>query len=401
MTRRHIVIISQIPLWSMGRAVGGPAFHATIRALGGRYDVSLVTPRLDYVDESVLPSGVTLHQFEHRLHGEFRQIPKLGWIADTAGWYAFKSDAWPIVRDLCAKGDVDLVYGYEIYGVPVARRAADRFKIPMVARYQGTLMSYRRHERLASLRYLKHLKALATPADLYVMTDDGTLGDELLRDLGHPSENILFLMNGVDRSIKEANPADVRTDLGLPDDAPLLLTVSRLMNWKRVDRAILALATLKETGSSAHLAVVGIGPLEGSLRELAAAHGVADHIHFIGGVPRHELAGYYRTASMLLSLYDYSNLGNPVIEAMLLGCPVLALGVGGTNHLVHDGVNGVLLDCGEPNRIAEEVGRRLADAQGLAELGRSAATWAETHLWSWDARMAAEIDRIEKLLGEK
>lgn len=401
MTRRHIVIISQIPLWSMGRAVGGPAFHATIRALAERYDVSLVTPRLDYVDESALPVGVTLHQFDHRLHGAFRQIPKLGWLADTAGWYTFQSDAWPLVRDLCAKGDVDLVYGYEIYGVPIARRAADRFKLPMVARYQGTLMSYRRHERLAGLRYLKHLKALETPADLYVMTDDGTLGDEVLRDLGHPSEKILFLMNGVDRSIKNATPADVRHGLGMPDDAPLLLSVSRLMNWKRVDRAILTLARLKESGSAAHLAVVGIGPLEGSLRELAVAHGIADRVHFVGGVPRDELAGYYRAASMLLSLYDYSNLANPVIEAMLLGCPVLALGAGGTDHLVHDGVNGVLLSSGEPDAVSREVAERLADPEALAELGRAAAQWAETNLWSWDDRMAAEIERVEGLLGDK
>lgn len=397
MNRRRVVLVSQIPLWSMGKATGGPAFHNTLTALGARFDVQLVTPRLDYVEHGDLPDGVVLHEFTHHLHGAFRQVRKLGWVTDTLGWYTFQSSAWPIVRTLCADG-ADLVYGYEIYGVPVARRAASQFGLPMVARYQGTLMSYRRHESLASVRYLKHLSALRTPADLYVMTDDGTLGDEVLRDLGHPSEKVLFLMNGVDRRILEAPVRDVRADLGIAEDAPLLLTVSRLMNWKRVDRAIRLLGDLKRDGSMAHLAVAGVGPLEAQLRETAVAQRVSERVHWLGGVPRDELANYYRAADMLLSLYDFSNLANPVIEAMLLGTPVLALGVGGTDHLVHDGVNGILLPSAGPEALLAEVKSRLADPESLSRLGRSAESWAAENLWSWDERTAVEMDAIERLL---
>jgi glycosyltransferase involved in cell wall biosynthesis len=397
-SRRHIVLISQIPLWSMGKAVGGPALSNTLRALGQHYRVSLVTPQLDYVEHGDLPEGVELHEFRHYLHGAFRQVRKVGWITDTLAWFTFRWSAWPIVQRLFRDDHVDLVYGYEIYGVPVAARAAKRFGVPMVARYQGTLMSSRRHERLAGLRYYKHLAALRKPADLYVMTDDGTLGDEVLLDLGHPGDKILFLMNGVDRSILDAEPVDVRAPLGIGPDTPLLLTVSRLNGWKRVDRAIDALAELDRRGSSAHLAVVGVGSLEGRLRELAAQRGLGERVHFVGGVPRDELAGYYRAASMLLSLYDYSNLANPVIEAMLLGCPVLALDVGGTDHLVQDGVNGVLLSDPDPVAIADQVAARLADGAGLRDLGQRASVWANENLWTWDERMAAEIERIDALM---
>ena len=177
-----------------------------------------------------------------------------GWLTDTLGWYSFRRDAWPIVRELCSAGDVDLVYGYEIYGVPVARRAADEFRLPMVARYQGSLMSWRRKERLASLRYLKHLSALKTRADLYVMTDDGTLGDELLRDLGHPARSrSVPHERRRPRDLRVARSHDVRERLGIPADAPLLLSVSRLMNWKRVDRVIRTLGELARAGSDAHL----------------------------------------------------------------------------------------------------------------------------------------------------
>lgn len=398
---RHIVMVSQIPLWSMGKAVGGPAFHSTVNALAERFRVSLVAPRLDYVDPADLPEGVTLHQFEHRLHGLWRQVRKLGWVTDTLGWYTFRRDAQPIVDELCAKGDVDLLYGYEIYGVPVVRRAATRFKLPMVARYQGSLMSTRRHERLAWLRYWKHLQALKTPADLIVMTDDGTLGDELLRDLGHSAERVRFWMNGADFSIRELPSRDVRGELGIPPERKLLLTVSRLSYWKRVDRAIRALAELLARGVDAQLVIVGVGPEEAKLRTLAEELGVTDRVLFAGGVARPDLPSYYRSADVLLSLYDYSNLGNPAIEAIVLGRPVVALNVGGTDHLVHDGVNGLLVDDAGPASVADAVQPLLEDRARAEDLGRRAGEWADGCLWTWRQRMDAEIEALEELMASR
>lgn len=400
-SRAHILLISQIPLWSMGKATGGPAFRETLTHLGRRFDVSLVTPELDYVDASAIPEGVTLHTFHHRFHGVARQIRKIGWLTDTAGWYTFQSSAWSIIQRIHAEKPVDLAYGYEIYGVPVARRAADCFGIPMVARYQGTLMSSRVNERLARLRYHKHLAALATPADLVIMTDDGTLGDRVLRDLGHPVERIRFWMNGVDRSIADSpvTREDVRTELGLAEDDILLLTVSRLSHWKRLDRAIDVASLLHTHGTHVELAIVGAGPEEARLREHAAASNAAEHIRFVGGVQRSQLAGFYRAADVLLSLYDYSNLANPVLESMVLGTPLVALDVGGTDHLVHDGVNGLLAHDARPATTADLVTGLIDDPTHRRALGESAATWAQANLWSWDERMAEEVAALEELLG--
>lgn len=400
MRRRHIVLISQIPLWSMGKRTGGPAIEATLEQLGRHFDVSLVTPELEYVDASALPPGVTLHTFKHRLHGLFRQVRKLGWVTDTLGWYTFRWSAWPIVARLCRERRPDLVYGYEIYGVPVARRTADRFGLPMVARYQGSLMSTRRHERLGWLRYWKHLRALRTPADLIVMTDDGTLGDELLRDLGHPEERVRFWMNGVDRSIASSPVSgdEVRAALGVSADTSLLLTVSRLSYWKRVERAIEGTAQLAEEGRDVALAIVGSGPEEARLRARTEALGLSERVRFVGGVSRDDLAGYYRAANLLLSLYDYSNLGNPAIEAMVLGTPLLALDVGGTRNLVHDGVNGRLVTSTDREAITRAVAGMLDDREGTRALGRSAAVWAAAHLWTWEQRMAAEVEALDDLI---
>ena len=400
MTREHVVVISQIPLWSMGKATGGPAFRETLTHLGREFDVSLVTPRLEYVDESQLPPGVSLHPFTHHLHGVARSIRKIGWVTDMLGWYTFRSSAWKIVKRLAEERRPALVYGYEIYGVPVARKAADRFGVPMVARYQGTLMSTRRGDRLARLRYHKHLHSLATPADLVIMTDDGTLGDRVLLDLGHPADTIRFWMNGVSRAIAESpvSGESIREELGIDPGTPVLLTVSRLANWKRLDRAIDTAATLWERGMPVELVVVGSGPEEGRLRERAAASAASGHVRFIGGVERDRLAGFYRAADVLLSLYDYSNLANPVLEAMVLGVPLVALDVGGTANLVKHEVNGLLISGEDISPIADAVAGLLDDRSVARALGARAADWAREGLWDWDARMAAELDALRHLI---
>ena len=228
---RHVVMISQIPLWSMDKAVGGPAFAQTVAHLAEKYRVSLVQPQTGYVEATDLPANVTLHPFEHRFHGALRNVPKLGWVADTAGWYTFRSSAWPTVERLCEAGDVDLVYGYEIYGTPVARRAADKFGLPMVARFQGTLMSERRKMRAATLRFWKHVRGLSVPADLIVMTNDGTLGLDYLLSIGQPADKIRFWMNGVDRSILNAPAHDIRERHGIPAEAPVLLSAWLVPDW--------------------------------------------------------------------------------------------------------------------------------------------------------------------------
>jgi glycosyltransferase involved in cell wall biosynthesis len=387
----------------MGKNVGGPAFQQTLAHLGRQFDVSLVTPEIGYVEPSAIPSGVTLRTFKHRVHGLWRSVPKIGWVTDTLAWYTFRSSAWPIVRAICADRPADLFYGYEIYGVPVAARAGQAFSVPVVARYQGTLMSSRRHQRLAEVRFRKHLAALRTPADLLIMTDDGTLGDEVLVALGHPADKIRFWMNGVDRSIAQSpvSGSSVRTELGIGTDEPVLLTVSRLSHWKRVERAIDLVAEMNRRGRAVRLMIVGTGPEESRLRELAVASGFAGRISFLGGVERDRLAGVYRAADLLLSLYDYSNLANPVIEAMSLGTPVVALDVGGTDHLVIDGTNGVLVTDTAPDRLSDLVGRLLDDATGRAKLGADAARWSAENLWDWDGRMAIEVAELSRLIGER
>jgi glycosyltransferase involved in cell wall biosynthesis len=396
---RHIVMITQVPLWSMGRSVGGPAFEQTVRGLARRFRISLVQPSADHVSPGDLPENVTLHPFRHHLSEALERVPKLGWAAATLGWYSFQHSAWPLVRDLCAQGDADLAYGYEVYGAPVARRAGDAYGLPVVTRFQGTLMSDRIDMPFSRLRFHRNIAGLNARADLIIMTNDGTRGRDYLLSVGQPEDRIRFWVNGSERLQTGAAPNDPRAALGVPDSAPLLLTVSRLVRWKRVDRAIRALAQPGPTEAGAYLVVAGTGEDEARLKTLADGLGVSDRVRFAGAVPRGDLAALYGAADLLLSLYDHSNLANPVMESMRAGLPVLALDVGGTGDLVKDGVNGVLLPDGDDiEAVGDRIAALLRDRETLGALGEAASRWAGQNLWTWEGRIRAEADELDSLM---
>jgi glycosyltransferase involved in cell wall biosynthesis len=73
----------------------------------------------------------------------------------------------------------------------------------------------------------------------------------------------------------------------------------------------------------------------------------------------------------------YENAPRALIEAMALGCPIVAARVGGIPEIIRDGVDGLLHRVGDPDDLANKVLALLADPAQAAELGRSAVARCE------------------------
>jgi glycosyltransferase involved in cell wall biosynthesis len=97
----------------------------------------------------------------------------------------------------------------------------------------------------------------------------------------------------------------------------LLLAVSRLESYKRVDLAIETLAALPQ---HYRLVIVGHGPLRRRLAELASSRGVSGRTVFLGSVGDDDLMRWYRRASVLLNLSEAEAFGLTVLESIAAGC---------------------------------------------------------------------------------
>lgn len=112
------------------------------------------------------------------------------------------------------------------------------------------------------------------------------------------------------------------------------LVVSALVPYKKIDHAVEACAR-----SGRSLSVVGRGPEEAALRDLARRLGAADRIRFLGFVPDGELPLLYATHRAFL-FPGVEDFGITPLEAMSQGLPVIAYGEGGVLDTVVDGKSG-------------------------------------------------------------
>ena len=105
------------------------------------------------------------------------------------------------------------------------------------------------------------------------------------------------------------------------------------------------------------------GPETERLRGLAETCGVSGRVHFVGRVPESDLHWLYDNAMALTFASEYEGFGNPCLEAMARGCPVVASDATALPEVL-DGA-GVLVPTGDVARWASAIAE-LADNPSLA-----------------------------------
>jgi glycosyltransferase involved in cell wall biosynthesis len=124
------------------------------------------------------------------------------------------------------------------------------------------------------------------------------------------------------------------------------------------------------------LEIVGGGSDEMVLRNLAAEHGLAKEVRFLGPLPRAEVARRYRAADMFTLPSSAEAFGNVFAEALASGLPIVGSSIGGIPDLVEHGTNGLLVQAGNIEALAGAI-RYLADdpemRQEMAQRNRAKA----------------------------
>lgn len=182
-----------------------------------------------------------------------------------------------------------------------------------------------------------------------------------------------------------------------------VLIVSRLddLSYKGIDTCIDAVRRLVDRGHELEVRVVGSGPCEHELDDLAATRGLAEHVVRVGSVTDDQLRAEYAQAGVAVLVSRFrrgraprgEGLGIVPLEAAAAGTPAIVARVGGTIDTVLDGETGFVVDAGDVDALADRI-ERLVSTPGLRErLGGRARQWvAEVH------GAAAFTRRVEEVL---
>lgn len=177
-------------------------------------------------------------------------------------------------------------------------------------------------------------------------------------------------------------------------DAPLLLTVARLIPHKGQDVVLRALAALKTEFPTLRYAMIGTGPDEPRLRKLAADLKVSDQVIFAGPVSDDEVAEAYATSTVYLGLsrvdqsIDAEGFGISFVEASASGVPIIAGDSGGVRSAVRNGESGVIVPPQDLNAVVEALRVYLSNPAKRASTGKIGRSLVETY-YNWD-RVARE-----------
>ncbi len=402
---RVLIIYRLAHFWSMGEGRGTPSFVRTLQGLASRgHEVHVSLPATqDAAGVAAEPyMGAMLHR--EPAPGALYQTPGLRRAAyhleRTRAYFCYRRWALAAARKVVAANRPDIVVSLGFFEVPVGRTLARSLDVPNVSRLFGNGLGQFLHRPLRFYTNFPEVLAFRTPADLMIMTNDGSDGDKVARKLGVPEDRFVFLFNGLDFDLFKPGPPDpeIRASLEVLPDQPLLIAVTRLHFEKRLERAIQGLAELHTTAPGSVLALVGEGPEEEGLKRLANELGVSKSVRFPGSVPQTELPRWYRSADLLLSLLDRTNANNPVFEAMACGCPVVALNTGSTGELIRHGRTGILVERAGLAELGRTLADALADTGRLAVIAEESARHIRSVLPTPRQRLDMEVDLLEEVV---
>ncbi|WP_312486496.1 TIGR04063 family PEP-CTERM/XrtA system glycosyltransferase [Massilia timonae] len=199
-----------------------------------------------------------------------------------------------------------------------------------------------------------------------------TICEGLRRDIvarGIPADKITVIPNAVDIdkfAVGGVADQDLKTKLGL-QGARLIGFIGSFYAYEGLDILLRAVPALTAERPDLRVLLVGGGPEDARLRQLARDLNIVDKVVFTGRVPHEQVQMYYDLLDVLvyprLSM-RLTDLVTPLkpLEAMAQGRVLAASDVGGHQELIVDGKTGVLFKADDPQALAVKVGG-LIDAQ--------------------------------------
>lgn len=263
--------------------------------------------------------------------------------------------------NLFRKIQPDVVHTHQIGALTYAGRAARRTGVPVVVHTEHG----KHYAQRLRTRWLGRWAGRYADKFCCVSAD---IADEVRRTRVVPNAKILVVPNGIDvarfaQTVSAANleskTDNLKSDLGIPAQAPVIGTIGRLNEVKRQDVLIRGFAKLAARRPDAHLVVVGDGPLRGELEALAASTARAGNIHFVGYQSQPER--WLQTMDIFALTSRSEGMPLSILEAWAAGVPVVASAVGGVPQLIADGHTGLLFESGDESAFRDSLARLLSD----------------------------------------
>ena len=192
---------------------------------------------------------------------------------------------------------------------------------------------------------------------------------------GFNAEHIVHIPNGIDPEKFRPDP-ERRPDSNRPER--VMICVARLMFSKGIDVLLQAWGRMMHEPTEwraylkPKLCLVGDGNLRSQLERIAKELDIQDSIEFLG--LREDVVDLLQCSWGFVLPSRWEGMPNALLEAMACGLPCVATRVSGSEDIITDGVNGLLVEPERPDELAQAIRSIIEDAdfaQRLSQEGRA------------------------------
>ncbi len=320
-------------------------------------------------------------------HPRYIVIPKIGMMLTP---FFLTRAAIKMMKKLLRGGaKFDLIDAHYLFPDCVsASRLSAKSGLPYTATARGSDVT-----QIALMPGPKKMILQACAGAGQVITVSQSLKDKLIT-VGADGGNISVLRNGVDADRFCPLAIDRNKflgDLGLDGTAPTIVFAGWLIERKRVDIVIDAMAHLPQ----AQTVIVGDGPLRSSLLAQVKSLDLEDRVKFVGQKQPDEMSQYFSVADVLCLPSEREGWANVMLEAMACGAAIVARNVDGAVELITGGAPGRLVDGDDPAKYAAAIGELLQEKLSREDV-RSYAMG-----YSWQATSERQMEIFQALVGRK
>ena len=188
---------------------------------------------------------------------------------------------------------------------------------------------------------------------------------------------------------------EARTELGLPQDRPIVGIVGRLQRWKGIHVFVEAIGRVRRSCPDVCAVIVGgehnLEPeYANEIANLIRKRNLHGHIlqaGYQGNVPH-----WMQAMDIVVHASDVEPFGMVIVEAMALGKPVVAGDEGGPREIITEGEHGLLAPYGDSKALADSILAYLTDPSLAKRVGAAARERAaEFHPETYAARLTSKI----------
>ena len=337
----------------------------------------------------------------------------VSWLKNSQYFWVYNPSILKLITllKIIRKGKYDFIYGHG-GGGGWGNFAALVARKPFGMRYYGTFLSQHLDDNYFRFFRRNLLKSVVynLPKKFMIVTNDGTKGDLVYKKLclNKKAYVFKFWLNGVNKALngdneRHVNPVSYQSIID--SDTKILLYPARYDPWKRQELALEILHELKLRNNN-DFSLIFCGhkydmDYYEKLLSMTSSLGLDESVLFFDPFEPELLAKLMERSFAVLSLYNFSNLGNVMIEAAQRGSFLITLKDGSTDFLIENDVTGVSIsfDSSTVGTIADRLHYYASNEELTMQIKKNLQKRAEEIFLTWADRALQEINLIEESIS--